>query len=159
MMLMSDELLTVAQTAARLSISERTLRRALRLPELQVKLVAISRHIGGREREVSLVNTALYEELCQKFYGYGQQASHQASAGNSPAALTGLYERLLEAKDQQIADLQAALQNERLQSERLRRAVEDVRQELAVSQAEPETSMLARLFGRSRNPKTRRIRS
>ena len=151
---MSDEPQTIAQTAARLGISERTLRRALRAPELQAKLVAISRHIGGRERHVSLVNALLYEELRMRYFSTGQQAKEQAAASNLSEGTVQGYERLIEEQAQRIRDLLEALAHERQQTHRLVQSLSEAQERLVASNEPPPRSVVERLFGR--NGRTRR---
>lgn len=145
---MSDDLLTIAQTSVLLGVSERTLRRALKSADLQARLVAVNRHIGGRTRQVSLVSPQLLHELKGKYFSVEQQADQQASAGASPADLVTIYERLLNEQAQRIADLQTALEHERRQSERLAGAVSRLQERLETLSAAPKPSVITRLFGR-----------
>lgn len=115
---MSDELLTITETAQRLHVSERTLRRALREPELQAKLVAIMRRIGGRDRIVHLVDTSLMGILEAKYSVFWQQADQHALTGTLPDEVARVYQELLEERAARIADLLAALEHERQQSRR-----------------------------------------
>lgn len=153
---MPEELLTIAHTAAQLGISERTLRRALREPELQAKLTAVSRHIGGRVRRVSLVNPQLLADLQGKYFSSHQAAQLQASAGNLSEDTVKVYERLIDEQAQRITDLQAALDHERRQSERLVETVSALQAHLVETLESPPPSVVERLFGRTEKPRRRR---
>lgn len=134
---MADELLTVAEACGRLGVSERTLRRVLRAPELQAELQAVNRRIRGRDRQVMMVTPALLHRLGEQLSdantppkapeltGGDEEAGQQATAGITPVRLALLYEQRLADKDAlieeqraRIADLQAALEHEREQSKR-----------------------------------------
>lgn len=149
------ELLTIAQTAAQLGVSERTLRRALREPALQAKLTATSRHIGGRVRLVSLVNAQLLAELRRKYFIEQQAAHQQASAGSLADEMVKIYERLIDEQAQRIADLQSAVEHERRQSQRLTEALSAAQARLAKTMEPPEPSVVERLFGRKEKPHRR----
>lgn len=158
---MQEHLITVAEAARQLGVSERTLRRVLREPEHQAQLRVISRQVRGRLREVAMIPPSLLTALQGRFC-----ADH--SADNAPETVvkapqeayvgkqTGItftagtlvlvYQRLLAQKDsvirqqaERIADLQRAIDHEREQSRRAqlqalhRRAAEMKDQNLYVS--------------------------
>ena len=124
---MTDQLLTIAQAAARLGLSERTLRRTLREPEHQAKLQAITRQIGGRVRQVSMIDGD-HLRCLQRQYASGKLlAMQQAATGVSPAALLQAYERLVEEQAERIADLHRALEYELEQSRRHAAAAAEAR--------------------------------
>lgn len=137
---MQEHLITVAEAARQIGVSERTLRRILHEPEQQAKLRVISRQIRGRVREVAMVPPALLAEMMSRFAAdhsndepatttirpaqeayVGKQTGITFTAGT----LVLVYQRLVMEKDsviqqqaERIADLQRAIDHERDQSRR-----------------------------------------
>ena len=132
---MQGFLITVAEGARQLGVSERTLRRVLREPELQAQLRSTNRQVRGRERAVIMIPPQLMTALQERFpaaqpkppitipleANVGQQTGVTFTTGS----LVSVYQRLVSEKtmliEQQrdrICDLQRALEHERSRSKR-----------------------------------------
>ena len=116
---MTETLLTVAQACKVLGISERTLRRILREPEMAARIQAKDRQTRTGLRRSSLLTPELVSEIAIRANALNSQAFDiNEYTGKRPAQLVQMYETLLAEKDQRIADLTAALNHERAQSRR-----------------------------------------
>jgi hypothetical protein len=129
------ELLTVAQAAELLGVSERRLRRALALEENAARTVAGTRRTVTGTRRVTVLPPALVADLRAYFEretvpptpeaerganGGRNSNTNTAERGASSTAMVltagqiaDLYERTLQAKDAEIATLKQALEAER----------------------------------------------
>jgi hypothetical protein len=125
------ELLTVAQAAELLGVSERRLRRALALEENAARTVAGTRRTVTGTRRVTVLPPALVADLRACFEretalptpetergANGDTNAAERGAPSTALVLTAgqiadLYERTLQAKDAEIATLKQALEAER----------------------------------------------
>ena len=117
----------MSQACKLLGVSERTLRRVLAEPEQAARLVAQTRQVGGRVREVRLLPVALIDDLRARFAGGGAAGDHQADAVSlAPSQIALLYEQRLADKDALIRrlelDLEFAHQQARAANETASRA-------------------------------------
>ncbi len=170
--------LTIAQAASQLHVSERTLRRALRGPDLQARLQATTRQVAGRTRQVSLIDAELLALLSQRFYSKdnpkratgrpagkargNQQAKQQAQqtatlpdrAAEPPEVPAVAYQRIIAEQAARIADLQAALDSERENARRHAEAAARAQILLGTTNATPpRPSLWQRLFRRGKSDK------
>ncbi len=166
--------LTIAQAAKQLHVSERTLRRALRGPDLQARLQATTRQVAGRTRQVSLIDAELLALLSQRFYskhhpkraagtadgtaGGNQQAQQTATppdrAAEPPELPVVAYQRIIAEQAARIADLQAALDSERENARRHAEAAARAQILLGTTNATPpRPSLWQRLFMRGNTDK------
>ncbi len=154
----ADELLTVAQVCARLPVSERTLRRVLAEPGQAAQIVAVTRQVNGRTRQVAMIGPALLSLLQARFQDAGKETSGGEGAGGGqdagqaagPVAMPVLaYQRLIAEQAARIADLQAALASERANSRQNAEQVARAQTLLALtaSPEPPRLSFWQRLFG------------
>ncbi len=122
--MLEPEGITVSQACQRLGVSERTLRRLIRTPEMQEGLLAVNRRIGGRNRQVLLLSPALMMAL-QAHFAENSDSNETAdeATGSQPAAASTMpllsYERLLAEKDARLAELATALAQEKEQNAQL----------------------------------------
>jgi Tfp pilus assembly protein FimV len=119
----TDPLLSIAEASRVLGISERTLRRVLRDPEIAARTLAKDRQTRTGRRRAILLSPELIAELS------GRMCANENGGTNTskmPADVAAVYEHLLAEREARIADLTAALEYEReqarLQAEALARA-------------------------------------
>ncbi len=157
----ADELLTVAQVCARLPVSERTLRRVLAEPGQAAQVVAVTRVVNGRTRQVAMIGPALLSLLQARFQDAGKGTSGGEGAGGrqgagqaaGPVAMPVVaYQRVIAEQAARIADLQAALASERANSRQNAEQVARAQTLLALAapQETPRASFWQRIFGRQK---------
>jgi len=116
---MTDTLLSVAQACRVLGVSERTLRRILREPEMAAKIQAKDRQTRTGLRRSSLLSPELLNEISQRLSLAETSLNDDGdNTGRRQADIVQMYENLLAEKDRRIGDLTAALNHERAQSRR-----------------------------------------
>lgn len=129
---MTETLLSVAQACKVLGVSERTLRRILREPEMAARIQAKDRQTRTGLRRSSLLDDELISAISKRLEVAEEELDNIGNyTGRRQAELMQMYESLLSEKDQRISDLTAALNHERAQSRRHAEALAQAQELLA----------------------------
>jgi hypothetical protein len=153
---MQEFLTTIAEGSRQLGVSERTLRRVLREPDMQAQLRSTNRQVRGREREVKMIPPQLLTNLRTRFSSEHPHKptrqpteafiGQQTGITFTGASLVTVYQRLVTEKyvvveqlQERISDLQRAVEYERCRSKRTQqqalssRAVDNINQRAIVT--------------------------
>ena len=134
--MLPEQPLTIAQACRVLGVSERTLRRILRQPEMQAQMLAEHRRTATGLRRSSLLPPHLIQLIK---YDVLQSQKHTqytvANTGTLSESSTLAYERLLAEQAARIADLQASLLLERERVAQLTAALKEAQRTLPTAQS------------------------